>query len=62
MARLSASLPLRQERFKPSEAAPFFEGLLPEGAVRATVAGKLGSARPTASACWRRSAPIAPGR
>lgn len=42
MARLSASLPLREERFKPSEAAPFFEGLLPEGAVRATIAGKLG--------------------
>jgi serine/threonine-protein kinase HipA len=42
MARLSASLLLREERFKPSESAPFFEGLLPEGAVRATVAGKLG--------------------
>jgi serine/threonine-protein kinase HipA len=42
MARLSASLPLREERFKPSESAPFFEGLLPEGAVRANVAGKLG--------------------
>jgi serine/threonine-protein kinase HipA len=41
MSRLSASLPLR-ERFKPSEAAPFFEGLLPEGAVRATIANKLG--------------------
>lgn len=42
MSRLSASLPLREERFKPSETAPFFEGLLPEGAMRATVAGKLG--------------------
>jgi serine/threonine-protein kinase HipA len=42
MARLSASLPLREERFKPSESAPFFEGLLPEGAVRASIAGKLG--------------------
>lgn len=42
MARLSASLPLREQRFKPSESAPFFEGLLPEGAVRATIAGKLG--------------------
>jgi serine/threonine-protein kinase HipA len=42
MARLSASLPLREERFKPSESAPFFEGLLPEGAVRAAIAGKLG--------------------
>src|SRR4051812_35558002 len=42
MARVSASLPLREERFKPSETAPFFEGLLPEGAVRATIAGKLG--------------------
>lgn len=42
LARLSASLPLREERFKPSEAAPFFEGLLPEGAVRAVIAGRLG--------------------
>jgi serine/threonine-protein kinase HipA len=42
MARLSASLPLREERFKPSESAPFFEGLLPEGAVRTTIASKLG--------------------
>jgi serine/threonine-protein kinase HipA len=42
MARLSASLPLREERFKPSESAPFFEGLLPEGVARATTAGKLG--------------------
>jgi serine/threonine-protein kinase HipA len=42
MARLSASLPLREERFKPAESAPFFEGLLPEGAVRAAIAGKLG--------------------
>lgn len=42
MARLSASLPLREQRFTPSQSAPFFEGLLPEGAVRATVAGKLG--------------------
>ncbi len=42
IARLSASLPLREERFGPSESAPFFEGLLPEGAVRATIAGKLG--------------------
>lgn len=42
MARLSASLPLREQRFNPSQSAPFFEGLLPEGAVRATIAGKLG--------------------
>lgn len=42
MLRLSASLPLRDERFKPAESAPFFEGLLPEGAVRAGVAKKLG--------------------
>ncbi len=42
LARLSASLPLREERFKPNEAAPFFEGLLPEGAVRAAIAGRLG--------------------
>lgn len=42
MARLSASLPLGEERFTPSDSAPFFEGLLPEGAVRATIAGMLG--------------------
>jgi len=42
MARLSASLPLREERFTPSESAPFFEGLLPEGAVRGAIAAKLG--------------------
>lgn len=41
MVRLSASLPLREKTFKPSESAPFFEGLLPEGAVRAAVAKKL---------------------
>ncbi len=41
MASLSASLPLREEMFSPSESAPFFEGLLPEGVVRATVAKKL---------------------
>jgi serine/threonine-protein kinase HipA len=40
-ASLSASLPLRQSTFTPSESAPFFEGLLPEGVVRATVAEKL---------------------
>ena len=58
MARLSASLPLREERFKPSESAPFFEGLLPEGAVRAAIAGKLGAQRGQwlrhAGGAWRR--------
>lgn len=37
-AVLSASLPIRREPFAPSEAAPFFEGLLPEGAVRTSIA------------------------
>ncbi|MGZ4693048.1 MAG: HipA domain-containing protein [Acidimicrobiales bacterium] len=32
---LSAALPLRPERFSPSEAAPFLEGLLPDGWARA---------------------------
>ena len=32
---LSAALPLRAERFAPSEAAPFLEGLLPDGWARA---------------------------
>jgi serine/threonine-protein kinase HipA len=40
-ASLSASLPPREAPFTPSESAPFFEGLLPEGVVRAAVAEKL---------------------
>jgi serine/threonine-protein kinase HipA len=32
---LSAALPLRTERYSPSEAAPFLEGLLPDGWARA---------------------------
>lgn len=39
---LSASLPLREKAFTPSESAPFFEGLLPEGSVRMAVARKFG--------------------
>jgi serine/threonine-protein kinase HipA len=39
--RLSASLPIREAAFTPSHSAPFFEGLLPEGAVRTAVAEKL---------------------
>lgn len=35
---LSASLPIRRDAFSPAESAPFFEGLLPEGAVRASIA------------------------
>lgn len=35
---LSASLPLRPEAFTPSLTSPFFEGLLPEGAVRSAIA------------------------
>ena len=38
---LSVSLPLREAIFTPGESAPFFEGLLPEGVVRAAVAEKL---------------------
>ncbi len=41
-AILSASLPLREKPFTPSESAPFFEGLLPEGSVRTAVARKFG--------------------
>jgi serine/threonine-protein kinase HipA len=41
-AVLSASLPLQQAAFTPSQSAPFFEGLLPEGSVRAALAGKFG--------------------
>jgi serine/threonine-protein kinase HipA len=35
---LSASLPLRLETFSSSSTAPFFEGLLPEGTVRSSIA------------------------
>jgi serine/threonine-protein kinase HipA len=38
---LSLSLPVRAEPFTPSETKPFFEGLLPEGAVRETIARNL---------------------
>jgi serine/threonine-protein kinase HipA len=41
-AVLSASLSLREERFTPSQSAPFFEGLLPEGSVRKAMARKFG--------------------
>jgi serine/threonine-protein kinase HipA len=39
---LSASLRLREDPFGPSESAPFFEGLLPEGVIRAAIAAKFG--------------------
>lgn len=38
---LSASLPIQKADFKPAEARPFFDGLLPEGAVRARLAQSL---------------------
>jgi serine/threonine-protein kinase HipA len=38
---LSASLPLRAEAFAPNATAPFFEGLLPEGAVRNAIASSF---------------------
>jgi len=38
---LSVSLPVRSEPFTPSESRPFFEGLLPEGALRETIARNL---------------------
>lgn len=39
---LSLSLPLQEERFDGARTLPFFEGLLPEGDVRAAVARQLG--------------------
>ena len=39
---LSASLPVRAERFTNAETRPFFEGLLPEGAVREQIARERG--------------------
>jgi serine/threonine-protein kinase HipA len=38
---LSVSMPVRAEPFAPSETRPFFEGLLPEGAIRETIARNL---------------------
>jgi serine/threonine-protein kinase HipA len=38
---LSASLPVRERAYAPRESAPFFEGLLPEGSVRAAIANAL---------------------
>lgn len=38
---LSASLPVRPEEFAPAEARPFFDGLLPEGAIRASLSDSL---------------------
>lgn len=38
---LSASLPVQAEEFSPSAARPFFDGLLPEGAVRSSLAHSL---------------------
>jgi serine/threonine-protein kinase HipA len=38
---ISLSLPVNQERFTPVESRPFFEALLPEGAVREQIARQL---------------------
>ncbi len=38
---LSVSMPVRTEPYTPSECRPFFEGLLPEGAIRETIAKNL---------------------
>ncbi|HYM54188.1 MAG TPA: HipA N-terminal domain-containing protein, partial [Solirubrobacteraceae bacterium] len=38
---ISLSLPVGQERFSPAESRPFFEALLPEGAVREQIASQL---------------------
>lgn len=39
---VSASLPVRQTPYPNAETKPFFEGLLPEGAIRSTIARALG--------------------
>jgi serine/threonine-protein kinase HipA len=39
---LSACLPARREPFRSSQTKPFFEGLLPEGAIRSTIARSFG--------------------
>lgn len=38
---ISLSLPLRQETFSPADSRPFFEALLPEGAVREQIASQV---------------------
>jgi serine/threonine-protein kinase HipA len=38
---ISLSLPLREESFSPAESRPFFEALLPEGAVRDQIAAQF---------------------
>jgi serine/threonine-protein kinase HipA len=38
---LSASLPVQEDGFAPGESRPFFDGLLPEGAVRSSLAQSL---------------------
>ena len=38
---ISLSLPLGQEEFSPADSRPFFEALLPEGAVREQIASQL---------------------
>lgn len=39
---LSVSLPFREQRYASAQARPFFEGLLPEGPARATIAQRFG--------------------
>ena len=41
-APLSVSLPLQEDRFDGTRVLPYFEGLLPEGDVRASIARQLG--------------------
>jgi HipA-like protein len=38
---ISLSLPVERDRFSPAESRPFFEALLPEGAVRDRIAEEL---------------------
>lgn len=58
---LSVLLPVQSETFPPARTTPFFEGLLPEGAVRAASPIRCTSARKTASGCWAPLGPTAPG-
>jgi serine/threonine-protein kinase HipA len=39
--RISLSLPLKEDSFSPAETRPFFEALLPEGAIRDQIAAQL---------------------
>jgi serine/threonine-protein kinase HipA len=53
---ISLSLPVSQQHFSPAESRPFFEALLPEGAVREQIASQLKLAASDSYGLRRRAA------